>query len=77
MTGNTNTLGTQLTTDGHKVYLLAVELAFGTEVDYAMLVKMYGGDAHKEEARYSPPDYIGCRETTVIGNPKPKDISTS
>lgn len=67
----------QLTTDGHKVYLMAVELAFGTEVDYAMLVKMYGADRAGHEIRYSPPNYIGCRETAIIGNPKHKDISTS
>lgn len=67
----------QLTTDGHRVYLLAVELAFGTEVDYAMLVKLFGGDSRKEEARYSPPDCIGCRSVGIIGNPKYQHISTS
>jgi IS1 family transposase len=67
----------QLTTDGHRVYLTAVELAFGTEVDYAMLVKMFGGDPRGEEARYSPAECIGCRETAIIGNPNPKHISTS
>ena len=67
----------QLTTDGHKVYLMAVELAFGTEVDYAMLVKFYGSDARGEEARYSPPDCIGCRAIPIEGNPKVRHISTS
>src|SRR6202167_965603 len=51
----------QLTTDGHRVYLQAVEGAFGNNVDYAMLVKIYGSDRAKGEVRYSPPDYIGCR----------------
>jgi hypothetical protein len=44
----------QLTTDGHRVYLDAVESAFGSEVDYAMLVKMYGNDPRETETRYSP-----------------------
>jgi IS1 family transposase len=67
----------QLTTDGHRVYLEAVNLAFGTEVDYAMLVKMYRLDHGKTEARYSPAECIGCRETPIIGRPKHRDISTS
>jgi IS1 family transposase len=67
----------QLTTDGHRVYLTAVEVAFGTEVDYAMLVKMYGNDDRGEEARYSPAECIGCRETVIVGNPNPRHISTS
>jgi IS1 family transposase len=67
----------QLTTDGHRVYLTAVELAFGTEVDYAMLVKMFGNDPRGEEVRYSPAECIGCRVIPIIGNPKAKHISTS
>lgn len=67
----------QLTTDGHRVYLTAVGVAFGTEVDYAMLVKLYGNDPRSEEARYSPAECIGCRETVLIGKPNPKHISTS
>ncbi len=66
----------QLTTDGHRVYLQAVEDAFGKDVDYAMLVKMYGEDRHTE-ARYSPAECIGCREIRVMGRPDPKHISTS
>jgi IS1 family transposase len=67
----------QLTTDGHKVYLDAVEGAFGADVDYAMLVKMYGSDARETEARYSPAECTGCREVVVSGRPSLKHISTS
>ncbi len=67
----------QLTSDGHKAYLQAVEFAFGTEIDYAMLVKMYGSDRAQGEVRYSPADYIGCRQTKIVGQPNPKHISTS
>src|SRR3984893_13883522 len=66
----------QLTTDGHRVYLQAVEDAFGNDIDYAMLVKMYGND-RETEARYSPAECIGCREIGVTGRPDPKHISTS
>jgi hypothetical protein len=66
----------QLTTDGHRVYLQAVESAFGSEVDYAMLVKLYGND-RETEARYSPAECIGCRTVAISGNPIAKDISTS
>jgi len=67
----------QLTTDGHRVYLQAVELAFGTEIDYAMLVKLYSSDRAEGEVRYSPAECIGCRETKIIGKPNPRHISTS
>lgn len=67
----------QLTTDGHRVYLEAVSLAFGTEIDYAMLVKLYSSDRGKGEVRYSPAECIGTREMKIIGNPKRRDISTS
>jgi IS1 family transposase len=67
----------QLTTDGHRVYLNAVEQAFGTDVDYAMLVKIYGNDPRGEETRYSPAECIGCQATPIIGRPKAEHISTS
>jgi IS1 family transposase len=67
----------QLTTDGHRVYLQAVEFAFGEEVDYAMLVKLYGSDRAEGEVRYSPAECLGCRETKIIGKPKAEHISTS
>jgi IS1 family transposase len=66
----------QVTTDGHRVYADAVESAFGSEIDYAMLVKVYGSD-RGDEARYSPADYMSCRTMPITGNPKAKDISTS
>jgi IS1 family transposase len=66
----------QLTTDGHRVYLNAVESAFGSDIDYAMLVKLYGNDA-EAETRYSPAECIGCREIGITGRPDPKHISTS
>jgi IS1 family transposase len=65
----------QLTTDGLRVYLDAVEGAFGADVDYAQLVKIYG--ASQEETRYSPAECIGCETKRVQGNPDPDHISTS
>ncbi len=66
----------QLTTDGHKAYLTAVGNAFGTEVDYAMLVKIYG-EGEKTEARYSPAQYMGTRIAVITGSPDHSHISTS
>lgn len=66
----------QLTSDGHKPYLEAVEAAFGADIDYAMLVKMYG-QTSEGQRRYSPPECIGCQQHTVTGSPDPKHISTS
>jgi IS1 family transposase len=67
----------QLTTDGHRVYADAVESAFGSEIDYAMLVKVYGEDRGEREVRYSPGEYVGCRAMPMTGIPKKRDISTS
>jgi IS1 family transposase len=67
----------QLTTDGHRVYADAVESAFGPDIDYAMLIKVYGADRDQSEARYSPAGYMGCRTIPMMGNPKAEDISTS
>lgn len=66
----------QLTTDGHRVYLDAVESAFGAGIDYSMLVKIYGAD-RDVEATYSPAECISCRAVPIIGNPDPKHISAS
>jgi len=66
----------QLTTDGLRVYLNAVEEAFGCEVDYAMLVKIYGSDG-EVDTRYSPPVCLGCQTVGITGRPDPKHISTS
>jgi IS1 family transposase len=65
----------QLTTDGLKVYVEAVEGAFGADIDYAQLVKIYG--ASQEDTRYSPAECIGCERKRVQGNPDPAHISTS
>jgi IS1 family transposase len=66
----------QLTSDGLRAYLEAVEGAFGADVDYAQLVKLYG-EAPEAQKRYSPAECIGCRKTVVEGNPDPAHISTS
>jgi len=66
----------QITTDGHKVYLWAVEDAFGPDVDYAMLVKIYGQEL-EGEARYSPAKCIAAEPHIIQGNPDPIKISTS
>ncbi len=69
----------QLTTDGHKAYLNAIENAFGFEVDYAMLVKIYGGAEEKKhsERKYSPNRFKGARKTRVNGSPDKEYVSTS
>ena len=66
----------QLTTDGHSVYVKAVENAFQDNIDYAMLIKLYGAP-RENEARYSPADCIGCKSEVISGDPDPKHISTS
>lgn len=68
----------QLTTDGHKAYLEAVEGAFGGDVDYAMLVKLYGEEPSKgPERKYSPSVCKGARKTRIEGNPDERHVSTS
>src|SRR3546814_2120331 len=64
----------QRTSDGHKAYLRAVEDAFGADVDYAQLVKLYGAAPESMKGRYSPAECIGARKEPVEGNP---DRSTS
>ena len=59
----------QITTDGHKAYLQAVEDAFGGEVDYAQLVKLYGASPESAKGKYSPADCIGARKDRIEGNP--------
>jgi IS1 family transposase len=66
----------QVTTDGHRAYLEAVEGAFGMDCDYAMLQKIYGAPA-ENHTRYSPAKCIGCDMKVVSGNPDPKHVSTS
>jgi IS1 family transposase len=70
----------QLTSDGHKPYLEAVEGAFGNAIDYAMLVKTYEGDSGKSapaQQRYSPAKCTGARQVAITGNPDAQHISTS
>jgi hypothetical protein len=64
----------QLTSDGHRPYLTAVDTVFGNDVDYAMLHKIYGASP---EERYSPARCLGAEKRKMIGNPKTKHISTS
>lgn len=66
----------QLSTDGHKPYLQAVEDAFGSEIDYAIIEKLYGSDP-EGQARYSPPVVLAVQEITVQGTPDPDHVSTS
>jgi hypothetical protein len=66
----------QITTDGHRAYLEAVEGAFGMDVDCAQLQKIYGA-AMENHSRYSLAKCIGCDMKTVSGNPDPKHVSTS
>jgi IS1 family transposase len=65
----------QLTTDGLRMYAEAVEGAFGCDVDYAMLIKLYGNDSF--DTKYSPGECIGIRTAVLQGSPDPKHISTS
>jgi IS1 family transposase len=67
----------QLTTDGHAMYLSAVEDAFGGGVDYAQLVKIYANAPTGPETRYSPAQCIGCKGEAIQGSPDAKRISTS
>lgn len=67
----------QLTTDGHGAYLEAVEEAFGADVDYAQLVKIYGAAPNGPETRYSPAECVGARKRAVEGRPDLGHVSTS
>ena len=69
----------QLTTDGHHVYLDAVAGAFGNQIDYAMLIKLYGDDPASAgpERKYSPNECVGARKEPVTGNPDMRHVSTS
>ncbi len=68
----------QLTTDGHKAYLVAVEESFGADVDFAQLVKLYGApQGQGDERRYSPSECTGARKQRITGDPDKKHISTS
>jgi len=66
----------QLTSDGHRAYLEAVESTFGNDIDYAQLVKLYG-EIIEGQVRYSPAECVGIKKTKITGNPDPCCISTS
>jgi hypothetical protein len=70
----------QLTTDAHRPYLSAVEDAFGTDIDYAQLVKIYGApeaSRYNAEVRYSPAVCMGAKKAKIIGRPAYEHVSTS
>jgi IS1 family transposase len=66
----------QITSDGLRLYVEAVERAFGADVDFAQLVKLYG-DAPEGQKRYSPAECVGCKRAAVAGKPDPAHVSTS
>lgn len=66
----------QLTTDGHRPYLNAVDDAFGTDIDYARLIKLYGSDPNAEK-RYTPPVCVETKVEVASGDPAIEHISTS
>jgi IS1 family transposase len=66
----------QITTDGYRAYVEAIEGVFGMDVDYAMLIKQYGNPV-SPDTRYSPGEVIGTDTVMVTGSPDPKHISTS
>lgn len=67
----------QLTTDGHKAYLEAVEGTFGGDVDYAQLIKLYGNQPQGPQTRYSPAECTGIKKVRVTGRPDTDHVSTS
>lgn len=67
----------QLTTDGLKAYLKAVENAFRNDIDFAQLVKIYGGASKEEARKYSPAECTGIKKNVIAGNPDKGLISTS
>lgn len=69
----------QLTTDGHKAYIEAVEDAFGPDIDFAQLIKLYGsaGQTKDDQRRYSPAECTGTEKRRITGNPDIKNVSTS
>jgi IS1 family transposase len=67
----------QLTTDGYRMYADAVEKSFGGDIDYAMLIKIFGTSGDSPESRYSPATCIGCRTGVLSGEPDQNHISTS
>ena len=77
MISTTTKLMVNATSDGHNAYLKAIEGAFGEDVDYAVLQKIFGTPSQSEVRRYSPAKCIGCDLKVVSGDPEPKHVSTS
>lgn len=67
----------QLSTDGFRVYLTAIEEAFGADIDFGMIVKVYGHTQDEATRRYSPAECIGCEKEVISGSPDVNLISTS
>jgi IS1 family transposase len=67
----------QITSDGHRPYIVAIENAFGSEVDYAMLIKIYGKSPLEADTRYSPPMCLGTETKIMSGDPDMNHVSTS
>lgn len=67
----------QMTTDGHRAYLEAVEGAFGADVDYAQLIKIYGASPDSAKGRYSPAECTGIKKNRIEGDPDIAHVSTS
>jgi IS1 family transposase len=67
----------QLSTDGFKMYLTAIEEHFGADIDYAMIVKVYGHSQEESQTRYSPAECIGCEKEVISGKPDMNLVSTS
>jgi len=67
----------QLTSDGHRPYLEAIEGAFGSKIDYSMLVKLYSNPPTGNQTRYIPGVCCGIKKSKIVGNPDKKHVSTS
>ena len=67
----------QLTSDGHKAYLEAIEGAFGGDIDYAILHKVYGSSPESMKGKYSPAECVGTQKHKIEGDPNPQHVSTS
>jgi IS1 family transposase len=67
----------QISTDGLRAYVNAVENAFGSDVDYAQIVKTYGLEERSDNRRYSPPEFVSSEKTVIMGTPDERLISTS
>lgn len=67
----------QLTTDGYGPYINAVEKMFAGAIDYAMLVKIYGGQPQQDQRRYSPAGFVKAEKRRINGNPDVNEVSTS